>query len=61
VPVSFLLASPTTFSFDAALPDAKLMWYLTAALDPGLELLRQRVDDRDADAVQATGELVILV
>ena len=35
--------------------------FLAAALDPALEVLRQRVHDRHADAVQAAGELVVLI
>jgi hypothetical protein len=35
--------------------------FLAVALDPALELLRQRVDHRHADAVQAAGDLVVLV
>jgi len=35
--------------------------FLAAALDPALEVLRQRVHDGDADAVEAAGELVVLI
>ena len=35
--------------------------FLAVALDPALELFRQRVDDRHADAVQAAGDFVGLV
>src|SRR6185437_5840656 len=35
--------------------------FLAAALDPALEMLAECVDDGNADAVQATGELVGLV
>jgi hypothetical protein len=35
--------------------------FLAVALDPGLELLRQRVHHRHADAVQTAGDFVVLV
>ena len=35
--------------------------FLAVALDPALELLRQRIDHRHADAVQAAGDFVVLV
>ena len=35
--------------------------FLAAALDPAFQILRQRIDDGHADAVQAAGELVVLV
>jgi hypothetical protein len=35
--------------------------FLAAALHPAFQVLRQRVHHRDADAVQAAGELVVLV
>jgi len=45
---------------DLAVLEADVV-FLAAALDPALEVFRERVDDRDADAVQAAGELVVLV
>ena len=44
------------------MPSLKLMLYsLPPRLHPAFEILRQRVHDRHADAVQAAGELVVLV
>src|SRR5207248_2061147 len=45
---------------DLAILEADVV-FLTGALDPALEVLRQRIHYRDADAVQAAGELVVLV
>ena len=45
---------------DLAVLEADVV-FLAAALDRGLELLRERVHHRHADAVQAAGELVVLV
>jgi hypothetical protein len=44
---------------DLAVLEADVV-FLAAALDPALELLRERVDHRHADAVQAAGELVVV-
>ena len=62
VPVLRWPTVPTTSSFEETLPSLKLMLYsLPLRLIQALELLRERVDDRHADAVQAAGEFVVLV
>ena len=60
VPRRFLIA-PSFFSLPCGAPRAKrLAIELLAARDLDLERLGERVDDRDADAVQAAGGLVDL-
>ena len=59
VPVLLLPTSPTTSSFEwtFAVLERDVV-FLAAAAHPALEVLRKRVHDRHADAVQAAGELV---
>jgi len=57
-----LPTSPTTSSFEWTLPPLnEMLVFLASAPHPALEVFRERVDDRDAYAVQAAGELVSLV
>ena len=62
VPVLRWPTLPTTSSLEWTLPSLKLMLYsLPPRLIQHSRCLRERVDHRDADAVQAAGEFVGLV
>ncbi len=60
VPVFFCPTVPISSSFEVHLAAAEAdVVFLAAAPHPALQLLRQRIDHRHTDAMQAAGELVV--